>query len=145
MIPWTAAHPASLSFTISQSLPQLISIESVMPFNLFPLCHPLSSCLQSFPASGSFLSLFLSSGGQSIGTSALTSILLMNIQYRFPLGLTRWISLQSKRLSSLLQYHNSKASLLWHSAFFAVQLSRPYMTTGKAISSISGLPWCLKW
>ena len=74
----------------------------------------------------------LASGGQNIGPSA--SILPMNIQDYFPLGLTGWISLQSKGLSSPLQYHSSRASILWHSAFFVVQLSHPYMTTGKAIA-----------
>ena len=66
---------------------------------------------------------FFTSGGQSIGVSASTSVLPMNIQDWFPLGWTGWISLQSKRLSSLLQHHSSKASIFWHSAFFIVQLS----------------------
>ena len=70
------------------------------------------------------------SGGQSIGVSASTSVLPMNIQDWFPLG---WISLQSKGLKSLLQHCSSKASVLQHSAFFIVQLSHPYMTTGKTI------------
>ena len=73
------------------------------------------------------------SGGQSIGVSASASILPMTIQGWFPLGLTGWISLQSKELSSLLQHHSSKASVLWCSAFYVVQLSHPYMTTGKTI------------
>ena len=58
----------------------------------------------------------------------------MNIQDLFPLGLTGLISLQSKGLSSLLQHHSSKASILWHSVFFIVQLSHPYMTTRKTIT-----------
>ena len=58
----------------------------------------------------------------------------MNIHDWFPLGWTGWISLQSKGLSSLLQHHSSKASILWHLAFFIVQLSHPYMTTGKTIA-----------
>ena len=59
----------------------------------------------------------------------------MNIQGWFPLGLTGLISLQSKGLfKSLLQHHSSKASILWHSAFYIVQLSHPYMTTGKTIA-----------
>ena len=71
-----------------------------MPSNHLILCHPLSSCLQSFPASGSFLmSQFFASGGQS-----------------------------------LFQHHSSKVSILWRSAFFIVQLSHPYMTTGKTIA-----------
>ena len=82
-----AACQASLSFTISRSLLKLMSIELVMPFNHLILCCSLSSCLQSFPASGSFLMSWLfSSGGQSIGASASSSILPMNIQDWFPLG-----------------------------------------------------------
>ena len=73
-------------------------------------------------------------GGQSIGASASASILPMNIQDWFSLGLTGWISSQSKGLSSLLQHYSSKASILWHSAFFTVQISHPYMTTGKNIA-----------
>ena len=74
------------------------------------------------------------SGGQNIGVLALASVLPMNIQDLFPLRWTGWISLQSKRFSSLLQYHSSKASILLCSAFFVVQLSHPYMTTGKTIA-----------
>ena len=96
-------------------------------------CHPTSSSsvvpfssrLQSFPASGSFqMSQFFPSGGQSIGVSTSASVLPMNIQDWFPLGLTALISLQSKGLSSLLQHHSSKASILQHSAFFIAQLSQ---------------------
>ena len=87
---------------------------------------PFSSCLQSFPASGSFqMSLFFTSDGQSIGVSASTSVLPMNIQDWFPLGWIGWISLQSKGLSIFLQHHSSKTSILWCSAFFIVQLSPP--------------------
>ena len=97
---------------------------------------PFSSCLQSFPASESFpMSQFFTSGGQSVGVSALASVLPMNIQDWFPLGWTGWIPLQSKGLfKSLLQHHSSKASILRCSAFFIVQLSHPYMTTGKTIA-----------
>ena len=131
--PWTAAHQASLSITNSQSLFKLMSTELVMPSNHSSSVVPFSSHLQSFPASGSFqMSPFFMSGDQSIGVSASTSVLPMNIQDWFPLGLTGWISLQSKGLSkSLLQHHSSKASILWCLAFFIVQLSHPYMTTGK--------------
>ena len=105
-------------------------------------CHPTISSsvvpfshLQSFPASGSFqMSQFFASGGQNIGVSASISVLPMNIQDWFPLGLTGWISLLSKGLSSLLQHHSSKTSILQRSAFFIVQLSYPYMTTGKTIA-----------
>ena len=100
-----------------------------------PSSNPFSSHLQSFPASGSFtMSRFFASGGQSIGVSASGSVLPMNIQEWFPLGLTGLISLQSKGLSSLLQYHSSKASVLWCAVFFIVQLSHSYMTTGKTIA-----------
>ena len=96
---------------------------------------PFSSCLQSFPASGSFpMSRFFTSGDQSIGVSASASVLPMNTQDWSPLGWTGWISLQSKGLKSLLQHHSSKASILQRSAFFIAQLSPPYMTTGKTIT-----------
>ena len=82
---------------------------------------PFSSCPQSFPASGSFpMSQFFTSGGQSIGVSASASVLPVNIQDWSPLGWTGWISLQSKGLSSLLQNHSSKASILQCSALFIV-------------------------
>ena len=102
-IPWTAARQASLSFTISQSLLRLMSTESVMPSNHLILCCPISSYLQSFPASGSFsMSQFFTSGGQSIGASASAALLPMNIQGWFPLGLTGLIPLQFKGLSKSL-------------------------------------------
>ena len=133
--PWIAARQASLSITNSWSLLKLMSIELVS-------CHPTISssvvpfsCLQSFPVSGSFsMSQFFVSGGQSIAVSTSASVLLMNIQDWFPWGLTSLISLYSKGLSSLLHHHSSKASILWHSAFFMVQLSHPYMTTWKTIA-----------
>ena len=94
---------------------------------------PFSTCLQSFPASGSFpMSQFFTSGGQSIGASA--SVLPMNTQDWLPLGWTGWISLQPKALSRVLQQHSSKASILWRVAFFTVQLLRLYMTPGKTMT-----------
>ena len=101
---------------------------------------PFSSCLQSFPASGSFFSneSVFASGSQSIGVSDSVSVLPMSLQDWFPLGWIGWISLQSKGHSSLLQHHSSKASILWCSAFFTVQLSHPYMTTGKTIVWLDG-------
>ena len=100
--------------------------------------HPLSSPSppapnpsqnQSFPMSQLF-----TWSGQSVGVSALASVLPMNTQ-DWSLEWTGWISLQSKGLfKSLLQHHISKASILWHSVFFIVQLSHPYMTTGKTIA-----------
>ena len=78
---WTAACQVSLSFTNSQSLLKLMSIESVMPSNHLILCCPLLLQLHSFPALGSFqMSQFFASGGQSIGASASASVLPMNIQ-----------------------------------------------------------------
>ena len=98
--PGTAALQASLSIINSWSLLKLISNTLVMPSNHLIFCHPLSSHLQSFPASGSFqMSQFFASGGQRIGVSASASVLPMNIQDGFPLGWTCWISLQSKGLS----------------------------------------------
>ena len=105
-------------------------------------CHPTISSsvvpfsrLQSFPATGSFpVSQFFTSGGQSIGVSASTSVLPMNIQNWFPLGWTGWISAVQGTLKSLLQHHSSKASILLHSAFFIVQFSHPSVTTGKTMA-----------
>ena len=101
-------------------------------------CHPtISSSIvpffswpQSFLASGSFpVSQFFASSGQNIGASASASVLPMNIQGWFPLGLTGLISLQSKGPSkSLAQHHNSKASVLWCSALFMVQVSHLFRT-----------------
>ena len=132
---WTTAHNVSLSITNSWSPPKPMSIKSIMSSNHLILSVILfSSCPQSFPASGSFqMSQLFASCGQSIGGSASTSIPPMNTQDWSPLGWTRWLSLQSKGLSSVLQHHSSKASILWHSAFFTVQLSHPYMTAGKTM------------
>ena len=115
--------------------------------NSWPLsqwCHPtissstilFSSCFQSLPASGSYpMSLLFTSGGQSIGVLASTSVLPMNTQDWSPLGWTGWISLQSKGLSRV--FFNTtiqKASILRCSAFFMFQLSHPHMTTEKTIA-----------
>ena len=80
------------------------------------------------------MSQFFASGGQSIGVSASASVFPTNIQDFFPLGLISWISLQSKGISRVLQHHSSKASILQRSALFTVQISNPYMTTGKTIA-----------
>ena len=98
--PWTAASQVSLSITNSQTLLKLMSIESVMPSNISSSVIAISSYRQSFLAWRSFLmSQFFTSGGQRIGASASASVLPMNIQDWFPLGLTGLISLQSKGLS----------------------------------------------
>ena len=117
--PWTAACQASLSITNSQSLLKLMPTESVRPSNLIsPSVVPFSSCPQSFPASESFqMSQLFTSGGQSTGVSASTSVLLMNIQDWFPLGWTGWISLQSKGLSRVFNTTVQKHR------FFSAQLS----------------------
>ena len=87
--PWTAACQASLSFTVSQSLPKFMSTESVMPSDHLILCLPFSSCPQPFPASESFpMSWLFASSGQSIGAAASASVLPVNIQGSFPLGLS---------------------------------------------------------
>ena len=92
---------------------------------------PFSSCLQSFPTSGSFpIGWLFTSGSQSIGASALVSVLPMNIKDWFPSGWTGWISQvflglekSSKGLWSLLHHHSSKTLIRWHSVFVIVQLS----------------------
>ena len=104
-------------------------------------CHPaISSSVvtfswpQSLPASGSFLmSQLFAWSGQSIGVSASASVLPMNTGLIFRMD---WLDLPSVQgtLKSLLQHHSSKASILQHSAFFTVQLSHPYLTTGKTIA-----------
>ena len=114
--PWSAACQASLSLTICWSLLRLKSIELVMPSKHLILCCLL---LQSFPASGSFpMSWFFPSSGQSIGASASASVLPMNTQGWFPLGLTGWISLLSKGLSRVfsnttVQKHQFFSTQLW--------------------------------
>ena len=114
-----------------------MSIESVMPSTSSSSLVPFSSCLQSFPASGSFqMSQFFASGGQNIGGSASASIVPMNIQYWYPLGLTGLISLQLKdaQESSPTPQFKNIILQLWCSAFYMIQLSHPYMTTGKTIA-----------
>ena len=90
---------------------------------------PFSSCLQSFPASGSFqMSQFYTSGGQSIGVSASASVLPMNIQDWFPWGWTGWISLQSKGLSRVFSSTTVQKHQFFSAILYIVQLSHPYMT-----------------
>ena len=119
----------------SQSLLKLTSIESVMPSKHLILCHPLLLLLSIFTSIRDFSNeSVICIRWPKLGVSASASVSPMNIQDWFPLGWTGWLSLQSKGLSSLLQHHSSKASILWRSAFFIVQLSHPYMTTGKTIA-----------
>ena len=116
--PWTAAHQASLASTISWSWLKFMTIESVMPSNHLILCHPFSSCLQSFQASGSFpVSQFFTSGGQSIGASVSASVLPMNIQDWFPLGWTSLITLSprdSQESSPTQQFKSINSLVLSH-------------------------------
>ena len=127
---WTTAQQTSLSFTVSWSSLKLMSIESVMPSNHLILCSSLLLLLSIFPSIRAFpVSQLFVSGGQSVGASASASVLPMNIQSWIPLGLTD--TAVQGTLKSLLQHHSFKAPILWCSAFFMVQLSHPYMTTGK--------------
>ena len=133
---WTAARQASLSITNSRSLPKLMSIDSVMPSNHLILCHPL---------------LFLSSIFPSIRVFSNESVLCIRWPkyWTFSFSISPsseysglisfrmdWLDLLAVQgtLKSLLQHHSSKASILWCSDFFIVQLSHPYMTTGKTIA-----------
>ena len=133
--PQTAACQASLSFTISQSLLKLLSIESMMPFNHLTLCHPFLFLPSIFPGIRVFsnkLALWISclkfwSFSLSISPSKEHSGL---ISFR-----TDWFDLLAVQgtLKSLLQHHSSKA-VFWCSAFYMIQLSHLYMTTGKNIA-----------
>ena len=134
--PWTAAHQASLSFTLSQSLLKLMSIESVMPSNHLILCHPLLLLPSILPSTRLFSNEPALHTGKPKDWSFSFSISPSNeysglISFRID-----WFDLLAIQgtLKSLLQHHNSKASILWHSTFFMVQLSHPYMTTGKNIA-----------
>ena len=133
--PWTAARQASLFITNSWSLPKLISIESVVPSNHLILCCPLLLLPSILPSIRVFPSLsqhpvsqFFTSGGQSIGSFSL-SISPSN-EYSglisFRIDRLDLFAVQ-EILKSHLQHHSSKTSILWHSAFFTVQLSHPYM------------------
>ena len=114
------------------------------PSPLSRRCHPtisssvvpFSSCLQSFPASGSFpMSRLLTSGGQSIAVSASASVFPMNIQFiSFRIDWFDLFAIQGT-LKSFLQHHSSKASILWRSAFVMVQLSHLYISGNKKIPS----------
>ena len=132
--PWTAACQASLPITNSWSLPKLMSFELVMPFSHLILCHPIllpsifpsirvfsneSTLCMRWPKDWSF-SFGISPSSEHPGL----------VSFRMD-----WLDLLAVQgtLKSLLQHHSSKASILWHSAFLMVQLSHPYMTTGKTI------------
>ena len=134
--PWTTAHQASLSITNSRSLPKLTSIESMMPSNHLILCHPLLLLPSIFPS----IRVFSSELTLRIGWPKYWSISCnISPSNKYP-GLicfsVDWLDLLAVQgiLKSLLQHHSSKSSILWPSAFFIVQLSHPYMTTGKTIA-----------
>ena len=134
--PWTAAHQASLSITKSRSLLKLMSIESVMPSNHLILCHLLLLPPSIFPSIRVFSSESILHIRWPEYWSFCFSISPSNeysglISFRMD-----WLDLLAVQgtLKSLLQYHSSKESILQHSAFFIVQISHPYMTTGKTIA-----------
>ena len=134
--PWTAAHQASLSITNSRSPPKPVSIESVMPSNHLILCHPLLL----LPSIFSSVRVFSNESALCISGPKYWSF-SFNISpskehpglIPFRMDRLDLFAVQGT-LKSLLQYHNSKASILWPSAFFIVQLSHPYMTTGRTIA-----------
>ena len=134
--PWTAARQASLSITISQSLLKFMSTESVMPSNYLILCCPLLPLPSIFPSIRVFsnesvlhirwpkywsLSFSITSSNEYSGLIS------------FRIDWFDFLAVQGT-LKSLLQHHSSKASIPQCSAFFMVQLSHPYMTTGKTIA-----------
>ena len=130
--PWTAVCQVFLPLTIFQSLPTFMSIALSMPSSHLVLWCPLL-LPKVFPASGTFpLSWLFMLGDQNIGASA--SLFPVSIQGWLDLRLTGMISLLSKALRSLLQHHSSKASILWRSAFYMIQLSQLYVTIGKMIT-----------
>ena len=133
--PWNSAHQASLSITTSWSPPKPMSIESVMPSSHFILCRPLLLLPSNFPSIRVFqVGQLFASGGQSIGVSASTSVLPKNTHDWSPLGWTGLISLQTIGLSRV--FSNTTVQKFNPSALslFMVQLSHPYMTTGKTIA-----------
>ena len=132
--PWTAGHQTSVSFTISQNLLKLMSIELVMPSNhlilwypflllpsIFPIIRVLFNELALHIKSPKYLSFSISPSNEYSGL----------ISFRID-----WLDLLAVRgmLKSLLQHHNLKESILWYSAFCMVQLSHPYISTGKTIA-----------
>ena len=132
MTPWTAACQASLSFTTSLSLCKLMSIESMMPSNHLILCHPLLLLPSIFPS----IKVFSNESDLCIRGPKYWSFSFSNSPFNKYSALIsfriEWFDLVAVQgtLKSLLQHHNSKASILQHSAFLMVQLSHSYMTTG---------------
>ena len=125
--PWAVICQVPLSFRVTQNLLKFMSVESMMLSSHLILCY-YSSCLQSFPAAGSFpMSQLFTSGGQSIRAPASASALPKNTQCWFPLGLTFDILAVQGTCKNLLQHHSLKVSVLRHSAFFMVQLSHTWL------------------
>ena len=136
MIPWAVACQASLSITNSWSLLKLISIESVIPSNHLILCRTLLLLPPILPS----IRVFSNESALHIRWpkywSFSFSIIPSNEYSGLISSIMDWTDLLAVQgtLKSLLQHHSSEASILWHSAFFTVQLSHPYMTTGKSIA-----------
>ena len=124
--PWTAASQASLSITNSQSLLKLMSTESVMPSNHLILCHPLLLLPSIFPS----IRVFSNESVLLIRWPKYWSFSLNNEYSELISFRADWFDLLAVQgtLKCLLQHHSSKSSILWHSAFFMVQLSHPYKT-----------------
>ena len=145
VIPWTAAHQVSLSFTTSQSLLKFMSTDSVTLSNHLILCALFSFCLQSSPVSG------------SVRISALCLRWTKYWSFSFSINLSSeysglislridWFYLFAVQgtLKGILQHHSLKAPILRHSAFFIVQILNPYMTTGKT-TVLTYRPLSAKW
>ena len=136
MSPWTATRQASLPFTISWSLPKPMSIESVIPSSHLILCCPLLLPPSNFPS----ITVFSNESALHIRCPKYWSFSFNISPSNEHPGLISfrmdWFDLLTVQgtLKSLLQHHSSKASIPWCSAFFIVQLSHPYMTTGKTIA-----------
>ena len=133
--PWTAACQASLSI-------ELMSIESVMPSNHLILCRPLLLLPSIFPSIRVFSNesvlcirwpKYWSFSFSISPSDEYSGLIFFRMDWLF--------SLQHKTLKSLFQHHSSKASVLWHSVFFMVQLSHPYMTTGKTSFGYANICW----
>ena len=133
--PWTTAHQASLSIINSQSPPKPMSIKLMMPSNHLILCRALLLLPSIFPS----IRVFSNKSALHIRWPKYWSFSFSISPSNEHPGLVSfrmdWLDLLAVQGTpkSLLQHHSSKASILWHSAFFIVQLSHPYMTTGKTI------------
>ena len=137
MTPWIATHQASLSSTNSWSLLKLMSIKSVMPSNHLILCHPLLLLPSIFPS----IRVFFNESVLCVRWPKYWSFSFSISPFSEYSGLISfridWLDLLAVQgtLKSLLQHHSSKASILWRSAFFIVQLSHPYMDIGKTMEN----------